>query len=66
MQSQFFFKAKPAALILLTLLFFLNGFIKAQQGRRLSGVVVNNQNETVSGVSLIISSPAGDLKALLF
>jgi outer membrane receptor protein involved in Fe transport len=66
MQSQFFLKAKSASLILLTLSFFLNGFIKAQaqQGRRLSGIVVNNQNETVSGVSLIVSSPAGELKTL--
>jgi outer membrane receptor protein involved in Fe transport len=66
MASQFFLKAKPVALILLTLSFFLNGLIKvqAQQGRRLSGIVVNNQNESVSGVSLIVSSPAGELKTL--
>jgi outer membrane receptor protein involved in Fe transport len=66
MQSHFFFKAKPFALILLALSFFLNGFInvQAQENRTLSGIVVNNNNETASGVSIIVSSPAGELKTV--
>jgi outer membrane receptor protein involved in Fe transport len=66
MQSQFFFKSKPYALILLTLSFFLNGLnnAQAQEKRTLSGVVVNNNNESASGVVVIVSSPSGEWKAV--
>jgi outer membrane receptor protein involved in Fe transport len=66
MQSQFFFKVKPYALIILTLSFFLHGFnnARAQGKRTLSGVVVNNNNETASGVSVLVSSPSGELKTV--
>ena len=66
MLSQFFFKAKPYALILFTFSFFLNGLANAQAQERcsLSGIVVNKDGDTVSGVSVIVLSPAGELKTV--
>jgi outer membrane receptor protein involved in Fe transport len=66
MTSQLILKVRPAALILLALLFFLSSIpnVRAQERRILSGIVVNNQNESASGVSLIVSSTTGDLKTV--
>ncbi len=66
MQSQFYFKTKPYALIFLSISFFLNCFLnaKAQEKRSLSGVVVNHNNEAASGVTVIVSSTAGEWKTV--
>jgi hypothetical protein len=66
MSSQIILKGRPAALILLALLFFLSSIpnARAQERRTLSGIVVNNQNESASGVLLIVSSATGERKTV--
>jgi outer membrane receptor protein involved in Fe transport len=66
MKSPVFLKGKSYALILLTLSFFLNGFVtaQAQEKRTLSGIVVNHNNEAAAGVSVMVSSAAGEWKTV--
>lgn len=64
--SKFILKLKTLTLLLLTVSLLISSVseVQAQGNRRFSGVVVNAGNETVAGVTLIVTAKSGEVKAV--